>query len=198
MLFSPLTATALGAALHISTLGLRVDNHAWRIVGAWNLFLGLLLAFSGQSARHVLSAASLFLLGFLSSTAARRLFFSPLRRFPGPWPAALSSWYRVRLAVRSNVRLFTEIGALHARYGDVVRVGPRELSLLHPAAVALVYGPRSRCVRGPWYDHAGCADEDKQVFLVRDPALHAWRRRIMDRGFSNKGTARPRPSCTSG
>ncbi|KAB2573294.1 Averantin hydroxylase [Lasiodiplodia theobromae] len=118
-----------------------------------------------------------------------RLVFSPIRNFPGPRLGALSSFYRVYVALRSNIRLFTEVQKLHEQYGDYVRVGPREISILNPSAIPLLYGPKTKCRRGPWYDHIRGSEEDKHVLNIRDPALHSQRRRVLDRGLSSKALA---------
>lgn len=193
---APLASAVFGVSIHVLTDGLRLDNYGWRILGLWNLSLFLAFIVVARSsgtlpaAPQVLSMATAFLLGFFGSTSIRRLFLSPVHKFPGPWQGALTSFYRVHLATRSGVRLFTEIGRLHARYGDYVRIGPREISILNPLAIPLLYGAKSPCVKGPWYDHNPEALEgDKQVHLLRDPVLHSWRRRTLDRGFSSKGTA---------
>lgn len=42
---------------------------------------------------------------------------------------------------------------LHEKYGDIVRIGPRELSVNDPEALSAIYGatgPSSRALRGPF------------------------------------------------
>lgn len=194
----PLTSLVLGSVVHISSLGLQPDNHAWYIVGLWNsmllLSLGALAPISGfvVAARHVLVFAATFLVGFFGSMATYRLFFSPIRNFPGPWQAALTSFYRVYAAIKNKGRLFNTIQDLHKQYGDYVRIGPREISILNPSAIPLLYGSRTQCTRGPFYNHIRGNEDDKHVLLVIDPATHSWRR-ILDRGFSTKGSYHPAP-----
>lgn len=193
----PLTSLVVGSAVHVSSLRLRLDNHGWFILAIWNsilllLFLTLTPSYGfGIAARRVLTFAVSFLAGFFGSMSIYRLVFSPIRNFPGPRLGALSSFYRVYVAVRSNVRLFTEVQKLHEQYGDYVRVGPREISILNPSAIPLLYGPKTKCRRGPWYDHIRGSEEDKHVLNIRDPALHSQRRRVLDRGLSSKGTFAP-------
>lgn len=105
--------------------------------------------------------------------------------------AALTSFFRVYASIRSNIRLFTVTEDLHKKYGDYVRIGPREISILNPDAIPLLYGPKTQCRRGPWYDHISGREEDKHVLLVTDPATHSWRRRVLDRGLSSKGDIDP-------
>ncbi|OMP85179.1 Cytochrome P450 67 [Diplodia seriata] len=188
----PFTSMILGSSVHVATLRLKLDNHAWHIVGLWDMCLLLLFLVLAPTSgillaiRQVLLFAFSFLSGFFGSMAIYRLFFSPIRHFPGPRIAALTSFYRVYASIRSNIRLFSEIEKLHQQYGDYVRVGPREISILNPAAIPLLYGSKTQCRRGPWYDHISGKEEDKHVLLVKDPATHSWRRRILDRGLSSK------------
>ncbi|KAK7606278.1 cytochrome P450, partial [Phyllosticta paracitricarpa] len=189
-------AAVLGMSTYLATFRLSLDNHGWRILGFWSSLT--LLSFLALSQSYGLSLAAvqtsfiaaLFLSGFFGSTATYRLVFSPIRKFPGPPLASLSSFYRVYLASKSGIQLCKEIDVLHQSYGDCVRVSPREVSILNPNAIPVLYGPRSQCLKGPWYDHyAVPAEEDKQVFLLRDRAMHSWRRRIFDGGFSSKAVS---------
>lgn len=189
----PLTSVVLGAAFYVSIFNLRLDDYGWRLLGLWNLTLSLLFLWLIRTydflatARLVFTFAATFLFGFFGSTTVYRLFLSPLRRFRGPWQGVLTSFYRLHAAVKSDARLFRQVDSLHKRYGDYVRTGARELSILNPAAIPLVYGAKAQCRRATWYHYAPEAEEDRQVLLITDPALHSWRRRILDRGFSSKG-----------
>ncbi|KAK0645261.1 Cytochrome P450 750A1 [Lasiodiplodia hormozganensis] len=100
-----------------------------------------------------------------------RLVFSPIRNFPGPRLGALSSFYRVYVALRSNVRLFTEVQKLHEQYGDYVRVGPREISVLNPSAIPLLYGPKTKCRRA-------LADYESRVQSTVDDFVKALEERV--------------------
>ncbi|RFU23740.1 hypothetical protein B7463_g12599, partial [Scytalidium lignicola] len=75
-----------------------------------------------------------------------RLFFHPLRHFPGP-------------------------------------AGPNEIVIFDPAAVPIILGPGSRCVKGPWYDSMKPL---MSLQTTRDRQVHAKRRRIWDKGFGMK------------
>jgi hypothetical protein len=66
-------------------------------------------------------------------------------------------------------------------------IGPREISILRKAAVPLIYGPQSQCVKGTWYSQVSYKSENAQLFFSRDVADHKRRKRAWDRGFSVKG-----------
>lgn len=64
-----------------------------------------------------------------------------LNRVPGPALAALTDFWRFFDVWRRRPEL-THI-ALHEKYGSVVRLGPRTVSISDPAVVQTIYGPNS-------------------------------------------------------
>ncbi|KAF4544390.1 Cytochrome P450 [Lasiodiplodia theobromae] len=146
----PLASVVLGAATHISSFRLQLDDYGWRLLGLWNLTLTLLFLWLSRSydflaaTRLVLTFAATFLFGFFGSTTVYRFFFSPLRKFRGPWQGVLTSLYRLHAAITTDVRLFRSIDSLHKQYGDYVRIGAREISILNPSAIPLLYGAKAQ------------------------------------------------------
>lgn len=69
-----------------------------------------------------------------------------------------------------------------------MRAGPREISILRPSAIPLIYGGKSPCQKGPWYDQTKFGDDGNSLFNIIDIKKHNHRRRIYDRGFSTKGS----------
>jgi hypothetical protein len=74
-------------------------------------------------------------------TVVYNLFFHPLRKFPGPLLQRAS-------AIPWAVQLVSGVQALrtqqlHAKYGNVVRIGPNHLSFTDPAAWKDIYGHKS-------------------------------------------------------
>ncbi|KAI9369063.1 cytochrome P450 [Aspergillus egyptiacus] len=66
------------------------------------------------------------------------LYISPLRKFPGPKIAAVSRLPQSFHALRGD--MVTWIQGLHDTYGDVVRIGPDELSYTSSEAWKTIYG----------------------------------------------------------
>ena len=66
-------------------------------------------------------------------------------------------------------------------------LGPNELSVITPGAPAAILGPRSTCIRSPWYDYA-LYQSIESLHSTRDVATHEARRRVWDHGFSVKGS----------
>jgi len=124
---------------------------------------------------------ALLILGLTVSMLVYRAFFHRLRSFPGPFAARLSNWYITSL-ISKKLQQYVEVHQLHSKYGDFVRVGPTELSIIHPEAAAAIHSTSSPCSKGPWY--AGIPR--KSIQSTRDKAHHQRRRRVWDQGFSAK------------
>ena len=60
-----------------------------------------------------------------------------------------------------------------------------ELSIIDPDAIMPIYGPRTKCTKGPWYDATLPLISMHQA---RDKEVHDRRRRMWDRGFNAQGT----------
>ncbi|PMB65937.1 Tryprostatin B 6-hydroxylase [Beauveria bassiana] len=86
--------------------------------------------------------------GLLTSMLVYRALFHALCRYPGPFMARLSNFYLLFLSKR--LQLYRELQQLHERYGDIVRLGPSTLSVTKLEAVQAIYGPKSKCRKGPW------------------------------------------------
>ncbi|KAH7166464.1 cytochrome P450 [Dactylonectria macrodidyma] len=132
-----------------------------------------------------LSVSKLFVAlagGIYTSVAAYRLLFHPLRRFPGPFLSGLTSLYPTYLLVR-RFHQFEEVQELHRKYGDIVRIGPSELSIANVNALHAIHSAQSPCLKGPWYN---IFHPMHSVQSTRDVKEHARRRKIWDRGFGPK------------
>nr|A0A068AA78.1 RecName: Full=Cytochrome P450 monooxygenase orf5; AltName: Full=Brefeldin A biosynthesis cluster protein orf5 [Penicillium brefeldianum]AIA58897.1 putative cytochrome P450 [Penicillium brefeldianum] len=120
------------------------------------------------------------LIGLFVSITVYRLFFHNLSGFRGPFIARLSSFYLAWLSAK-RLHLHDEIDDLHSLYGDYVRTGPRELSIIDPQCVQVIYGSQTKCIKGPIYT---LLDPRTNLSSTRDKTEHAKRRRAWDRGFS--------------
>lgn len=120
-----------------------------------------------------------------------RAFFHRLHRFPGPSYLKMSKLVALYCDSKKSQN-HLRIWDLHRKYGDIVRIGPQELSILDATAIDAIYGPSSRCTRAPWYGRfvraTQGASEKLSVFSIRDPAAHSKRRRaVWDNAFSVTG-----------
>ncbi|KAI5924848.1 putative cytochrome P450 monooxygenase [Camillea tinctor] len=119
--------------------------------------------------------------GLFGSLLCYRLFWHPLRAFPGPLAARISSlWISTQNIKPQNHLVSLD---LYKKYGPFVRVGSSELMIVHPKAVPAIYGVQSACRKAAWYD----AEYPRQsIHMTRDHKLHHERRRIWSQAFSNR------------
>lgn len=141
--------------------------------------------FAGLATAMCATAAVHWVLLTLFVAAYRISPFHPLARYPGPLPCKLSKCWMAYLA-GSGGKTHVYIDRLHRLYGDVVRIGPNELSVRHKDACTTVLGAKG-LPRGPYYD---TREHDNGVSLdgIRDPALHAVRRRPWARAMNSAST----------
>lgn len=75
---------------------------------------------------------------------------------------------------------------LHKRYkADIIRTGPRELSIASADAIPLIHGPMSRCRKTIWYGSSYHV-EGASLQTTRNHQEHKERRKAWDRAFSAK------------
>ena len=86
------------------------------------------------SREHWLSISLLFLICYL----ARAQFHNGLQKYPGPFLASFTDWWRFFdvLGRRPEVSHIE----LHRKHGDIVRLGPNCLSFADPKALRTIYG----------------------------------------------------------
>ncbi|KAJ5114520.1 hypothetical protein NUU61_000279 [Penicillium alfredii] len=122
---------------------------------------------------------------WLAYGAFYQLWWSPLRRFPGPWLWAVSR-IPSQLSVLSG-HTHLDITALHCRYGPVVRISPNELAFNTAQAFRDIYGARP----------GGCFPKDRSHYLppangvdhlvcAVDNGVHARQRRLLAHAFSER------------
>lgn len=87
---------------------------------------------------ELLSYASVACSIYIILRSIYRIYFHPLRKFPGPKLNACSRFPQIVATCRGNAVEYTT--ALHEKYGEVVRIGPNELSFVHPDAWKDIYG----------------------------------------------------------
>ncbi|KAF7985863.1 hypothetical protein HWV62_568 [Athelia sp. TMB] len=109
--------------------------------------------------------------------------FHPLAKYPGPVLAKLSmfwlSWVSIKGARHVKIR------EVHAQYGEIVRIGPNEISCNYADAVKPICGPNG-LPKGPAYSNRMNSDEPQTIVLIRDQAEHAIRRKNWNKAFSPK------------
>ncbi|KAJ0423362.1 cytochrome P450 [Aspergillus carlsbadensis] len=158
------------------------------VKGAWNVT-------TEEAGRAVALMYTLFAATLLSSMAIYRVFFHRLRHFPGPLSCKLTMWSWPLTDWRGT--RFYRIQEMHQRWGDYVRIGPREISVANPDALTAIYGPTgpsAKATRGPWYQ---AQEMTPNVYsLQTQPKItdHNRRRRDWDPAFSIKALESYQPN----
>ena len=145
------------------------------------LFLESVL--SGNSYTHSLQTSSevvsAYLIGLFGSLLLYRIFLSPLKKFPGPWLAKVSA-FNFSFQAQNGKGHFA-FHRLHHKYGEFVRIGPSNISTIHPKAITAIYGRGSPCIKGEWYS---LMDPLTSMHTTRDRKFHDERRRIWSNAFN--------------
>jgi len=77
-------------------------------------------------------------------------FFHPLSKFPGPFLASLTDLWKIyNLASHRAPEMMQD---LHDRYGQIVRIGPNDLSFTSKDAVAAIYKSGRSMPKSVFYD----------------------------------------------
>ncbi|KAH8803373.1 putative cytochrome P450 [Xylogone sp. PMI_703] len=133
-----------------------------------------------QAITNIGSLDVCYLGGLYSSLVTYRLLFHPLNKFPGPIGARLSGfWLSWRFRNRDG---YKQVRKLHEDYGLFVRVGPSDLAIGHPKAVELLYGVKSKCIKGIVYD---LTKPVVSMQTYRDKSQHDARRRVWSAAFGD-------------
>lgn len=104
-----------------------------------------------SSASHgdLFSMTLIILSVYLFSVATYRLFLSPLRSVPGPWYAAISSfWMTTHTLCLRRCRAIEE---LVQKYGPIVHVDPNTVIFVDIPTFRSVYGVSSKLAKAPFY-----------------------------------------------
>lgn len=124
---------------------------------------------------------TVFFASLVASIAVYRLSpWHPLARFPGPAWAAMSKWWMVHCILIKGGR-HLEMQRAHRRYGTWVRLGPNELSVNDPTAIAPIYTQLNRS-----NFHKGAPAKADTMITVIDRQRHAERRRTWTTALSTK------------
>lgn len=150
-------AFLLGVSLHLKLFSVgEWDNWSYTLLltfGAVQVALGVFFQryqadVVSEPFRYSFHLVATVIGGIWTSTLIYRAFFHRLGRFPGPFGARLSNFFMTGVNI-SSFQMYKNIQALHAKYGDIVRVGPSELSIADPKAFSAIYSASSECTRGP-------------------------------------------------
>jgi len=163
--------------------GLRLLQALVMVLTALTLYLQFRINLTwAQSTSSAMIIASSYLVGLFSSITLYRVFFHPLRSFPGPRLAAVSKFWHVwQLGFSKNHDL---LDRLRLEYGDYVRTGPNELTVFDPEIMHSNSSYRSTGLsKSDWYEFL---HPFRPLNAIRDAKEHDVRRRIWNQAFNAK------------
>ncbi|KAI1451035.1 cytochrome P450 [Annulohypoxylon stygium] len=125
--------------------------------------------------------AMVYLGALFGSMTVYRLFFHRLSHFPGPKLAAVSKLWHIWKIRKSTNYLFLQ--ELHKKYGNIVRTGPNELTLVGTSAFGLLDGWGNTNTRDVWYD---LLRPRYSAVFCRDKELHREGRKAWVQSMTGK------------
>jgi hypothetical protein len=79
---------------------------------------------------------------FVIAIAVHNRYGYGLAHFAGPTGASFTTLWRAR-HIKQNWSNRPAIGALHEKYGNIVRIGPKTLSFASPEAIDAIYSAKA-------------------------------------------------------
>ncbi|KAJ7633024.1 high nitrogen upregulated cytochrome P450 monooxygenase 2 [Roridomyces roridus] len=144
----------------------------------------LLLLLPPPSLSTVLLTYTTFLVSLILSITAYRLSpWHPLAHIPGPTINKVTKLWGAWVVAGGKQHLAWK--RLHDKYGDFVRTGPNEISIVHFDAVKAILGTGG-FPKGEYYDPRRDPTLASTSLLLLRGDAHASRRRIWNRGMSTE------------
>ncbi|KAL7950691.1 cytochrome P450 [Trichoderma barbatum] len=120
-------------------------------------------------------------------------FFSPIASFPGPFSAKLTKGWRAYTTYRGQWH--RELIELHRRYGNVVRIGPNELSVGNPEAFRTIYRASGAFAKSASYSVLQ-GSRPFDLTGERNEKIHSAQRRLVARPYSMESVAHLEPQVS--
>ncbi|EIW84003.1 high nitrogen upregulated cytochrome P450 monooxygenase 2 [Coniophora puteana RWD-64-598 SS2] len=138
--------------------------------------------------RAALFIHTIYLSTVLGSVALYRLSsYHPLASYPGPTMCKLTKFWMAWMSSDGKQHLYVQ--SLHNEYGDIVRIGPNEVSIRDVNAINSLVGTAG-CPKGPHWDGRMAEQKDTRALIgIRDNAEHTRRRRPWKRAFDTTALA---------
>ncbi|KAJ5774836.1 hypothetical protein N7457_009732 [Penicillium paradoxum] len=133
------------------------------------------------AAFYPLAIIPLVLTYYLSSCLAQWR----LHDIPGPRIAAYSNYWFLWQSRWGRRAL--ALDDAHTKYGKMVRIAPRHISIADDAAIQAVYGHGNKFIKAPFYD--AFLNVFRSIFTSRDREEHSRKRKLVSHAFSAKSMA---------
>ncbi|KAF6830293.1 L-ornithine-N5-monooxygenase [Colletotrichum plurivorum] len=120
-----------------------------------------------------------------ASIGVYRLFFHPLRRFPGPFQAKVTKLYIPWINL--DWKLHEHYLDMHQKYGDFVRVGPNDISVVNLDAFNKLHGPQTKVTKHNTGFYDGLvARGELNLDAIWHNETHRDRRKVWDQALGSK------------
>ncbi|KNZ80506.1 Cytochrome P450 67, partial [Termitomyces sp. J132] len=157
--------------------------HSMLLIAAPLSLTPLLMTHFSNAIWATLVVWSVHLASLVFCTVAYRISpFHPLAKYPGPLVCKISKIWFAYVAWGGKQHLYYK--QLHQCYGDVVRIGPNELSFCTPDVIAPMMGASGMPKASYWDGQFADQNEFRSLVGLRDPKAHTRLRRIWSRGFT--------------
>ncbi|GME33891.1 Cytochrome P450 [Neofusicoccum parvum] len=131
------------------------------------------------------ASTAIFALSLTTSIVVYRVFFHRLSRFPGPFAARVSRLHSVYKSIK-HLQFHRELQQLHEKHGDVVRIGPRDLSVARVSALH----PLAQCPKTVFYQQSNRDYRKVSMVATRNLDDHRKRRRPWEQAMGMKELSR--------
>ncbi|RPD82303.1 high nitrogen upregulated cytochrome P450 monooxygenase 2 [Lentinus tigrinus ALCF2SS1-7] len=178
--------TLVGSAFIVHLIFKRSEPHRVAVHALLLLAIPAFLSVLLLDRMPVTKALSVSFLTFwtalISSVTLYRLSpWHPLARYPGPVFLRLSKVFMAWISRGGKRHLYTQ--ELHRRYGDIVRVGPNEVSISNAAAIHPLMGT-SGLHKGPQWEARTATQSVPPLIAIGDPKEHLRRRKPWNRALN--------------
>lgn len=144
------------------------------------------------SPSFMISAVLLALVTYTLFTAAYRLYFHPLSKFPGPRLAALTYKYEFYFDGIKGGRYTARIAEMHRIYGRIIRINPDELHINDPHFIDQVYAGGAK-KRDKWKFYVAQFGMPNSGFSTISHDRHRMLRGAINRYFSKAAVTKLEP-----
>ncbi|KAH8651124.1 cytochrome P450 [Xylariales sp. PMI_506] len=145
--------------------------------------------------RDVFFISCVITLLYVVFAGVRRVWFSPLSKFPGPKFAVLTLWNEFYWDVVKRGSFMWKIRDMHEKYGPIVRINPYELHILDPEFYDELYASNRELDKYRWWTNLAGADGSS--FSTVPHSLHRLRRGALSRFFSVRSVTQVEPMIRS-
>ena len=116
------------------------------------------------------------------------LFFAPLSHVPGPVGCKLSWYYLAYFDVR--LKRNDQIAEWHKKYGPVICIRPREVSLSSSVLMREIYGTKGKYTKSNFFDHF-MAYGARALFSIGPHWEHQQKRMLISKFYHRTAINKP-------